>query len=295
MLHWNDYAVVLAVARTPTLTAAANELGVALSTIMRRVEQIERRAGLVLFHKTVDGHMPTPLGEAIVSRAIEMEGMVSRAEHDLATAHRARETTVRIAASEVIAPFFVARHLPDIQQACPKHRIELTVSDQSPSATAHNFDISLWPAAPSDQNLFGRKLTALKWARFAAVSAPSGEDVEPYDASEVIEFFGRDGAQKIMSSLSGNDAALAHRRPLATNTLISAAAMAASGASTAFLPCVLGCTWPNLRQISEAQPHEIGELWAIYRKDDAHKAVTRKIVSALLSAAKKDRHLLCPA
>ncbi|MEO9528077.1 LysR family transcriptional regulator [Roseibium sp.] len=289
MIEWNDYLIILAIARNKSLYKAARALGVAVSTVMRRIDQIEGRAGVTLFQKAETGHVPTRAGRLLISKAEEMEVLAQAAEHSLQSEISAGQNKVRISASEVIAPFFVARHLPKIREKCSNIDISLTVSDQSPSRTAEEFDISLWPSTPSNEDLFGRKLTRVKWALFGTKQSESTSEELSGRTGNVVSLFGRDGAEDIIPACSGLIDVSAPS--ISTNSLIAAASLAASGGVSAYLPCVLGRNWPGLRQLTLAADHQIGELWAIYRKNAAPSPQIRTTLDALVESAASDESL----
>ena len=280
MLEWNDFPVVLAIARCKSLYRAAQVLGVAVSTVMRRIDQIENRAEIPLFQKTDAGYVPTAAGQILISKAEEMEALTEAAARSLQSEISACKNKIRISASEVIGPYFVARHLPTIQEQFPALDVALTVTDQSPSQTAEAFDISLWPSTPSNEDLFGRKLTKVRWALFGA---------RPETEENVVDFFGRAGAERIVPT--GVDRIEATSPDLMTNSLIAAAAIVAAARAAAYLPCILGGNWPNLQQLTPPRDHQIGELWAIYRRDDAHKPQVRGVLNVLVAAAALDKDL----
>lgn len=293
MLDWNDYPILLAIARSKSLYRAAQELGVSISTVMRRLDQIEARTGLPLFLKTDLGYVPTPAGGALISKAEAIEQITLEAGRALQAEQRKAERKIRISASEVIAPFFVARHLPALRAVCPDHEITLTVTDQSPSQTADAFDISLWPSTPSNEDLFGRKLTDLKWALFGAGQDQLDDTKAADQGQPAVQFFGRQGADTVNAAYSAD--ADAPASVLSTNSLIAAAALAASGGALAYLPCVLGVCWSGLWPLGPPEDSDIGELWVIYRKADRQTAHIRDAVDALIAAAQADRDLFLGA
>jgi DNA-binding transcriptional LysR family regulator len=283
MIDWDDYRYLLAIARGRTLPAASKELGVALSTVMRRLEKIETGAGVVLFHKTPHGYTPTPIGQDLVEVAQRIADQTAQAETHLRDAADRFSGLVRISGSEVIAPFFLARHLPAIRNEQPGLTFELHVSHLSPSKTAAHFDLSFWPKCPSNQNLFGRKIARLRWASYGTIGAePSLHRGDP----ETIGLLGRDGVGDMMSEQEATLGAGAH--PMETNSLLAAAALAAAGGPPAFLPCILGQRWGGLSRLSRPVDHHIGEVWAVYRKDLARAPRIRFTLSRLLAAAKDD-------
>lgn len=288
MLEWNDYLALLTIARNKSLYRAAREAGVAVSTMMRRIAQIEERAGAPLFHKTQAGYVPTPIGTTLLTKAEEMEALTQAAEQELQSAFHADQYKIHISASEVIAPFFVSRHLTTIKANFPEAHITLTTTEQSPSAVAEEFDISLWPSTPSNEDLFGRRLTKVKWAVFGGSSVATATNALEASQANIVQLFGRKGAEQIIPSGQQGDSG---GPTLATNSLITAAALAASGGTTAYLPCILGCNFAGLKQLSPSDHHHIGELWAIYRKSASQRPLIRGVLDVLIDAAQQDQTL----
>ncbi|HEU4580107.1 MAG TPA: LysR family transcriptional regulator [Polyangiaceae bacterium] len=70
---WDDLRILLAVHRDGSFLAAGNTLGMAGSTVARRVEAIERSLGRVLVHRGNDGTRLDPDALRLVSLAEELE------------------------------------------------------------------------------------------------------------------------------------------------------------------------------------------------------------------------------
>lgn len=66
---WNDINVAYHVARCGTLTAAAEVLGVHHSTVLRRVNALEKKLATKLFHRHARGYVPTEAGELLTQVA----------------------------------------------------------------------------------------------------------------------------------------------------------------------------------------------------------------------------------
>ena len=113
MLNWDDYRYVLAIAQAGNLVGASKALNVTLTTVMRRLEKIEDRTDAPLFTKTREGYLPTKTGLHIVRAAERIADSVSEAEHGLRKIDNSLTGVIRLSASEVAAPFFLARHVPD--------------------------------------------------------------------------------------------------------------------------------------------------------------------------------------
>jgi DNA-binding transcriptional LysR family regulator len=95
---WDDLRVLLAVHRAASFLAAGKTLGVAASTVARRVDAIERSLGRILVHRGNDGTRLDPDALRLVALAEELElGLASlaRDRRDLEVSG-----TVRVSLSE---------------------------------------------------------------------------------------------------------------------------------------------------------------------------------------------------
>src|SRR4051794_23537107 len=75
----DDLALVLAVARTGSVGAAARRLQVAQPSASQRLARLERRAGLMLFERDTQGARPTPAGAELARQADHILGHMAGA------------------------------------------------------------------------------------------------------------------------------------------------------------------------------------------------------------------------
>ena len=78
-LDWNDLRICLAIDRCGTVSAAAQVLGVSHSTLLRRIADLEKRLGLVVFRRKARGYEPNAAGRILIDAAGAIEKRVSRA------------------------------------------------------------------------------------------------------------------------------------------------------------------------------------------------------------------------
>lgn len=70
---WDDIRVALAVARTGTVSGAAEALGVHHATVIRRIDALEARLGARLFQRHSRGYALTEAGQALLKTGAEAE------------------------------------------------------------------------------------------------------------------------------------------------------------------------------------------------------------------------------
>ncbi|WP_226665639.1 LysR family transcriptional regulator [Microbulbifer aggregans] len=70
---WNNLHYALAVAKAGTLSGAALELEVSHSTVLRRIDALEKSLNTRLFHRHARGYVPTEAGRILMSAAENMQ------------------------------------------------------------------------------------------------------------------------------------------------------------------------------------------------------------------------------
>ncbi|GAG02828.1 unnamed protein product, partial [marine sediment metagenome] len=83
-LRWRDLEYVLAVASGRSVAAAARELGVNHTTVMRRVQAFEDQTNIKIFERLRTGYKTTPEGEIFLNAAISIDAIVSDLDRKIA-------------------------------------------------------------------------------------------------------------------------------------------------------------------------------------------------------------------
>jgi DNA-binding transcriptional LysR family regulator len=116
-----DLQLVLAVARTGSVGAAARRLQVAQPSASQRLARLERRAGVVLFDRDTRGAHPTPAGAELARQADHILGHLAGA---LEAARSAGRRAVRRVGT---IPSLADRVLPALDAALPDVDVEQAV------------------------------------------------------------------------------------------------------------------------------------------------------------------------
>ncbi|MBB5516831.1 DNA-binding transcriptional LysR family regulator [Rubricella aquisinus] len=279
MIDWDDYKLVLSIARARRIAGAAEDLGVTSSTVFRRLAELETRLGHPLFHRDQGQYTPTEQGIPLIDAAERMEQASAAAMRQITGQGAEVKGSVTIAGSEVLAPFFLARHVGVI--AAQHRALEITVlaGNQVLSLANLEADIAIRPARPTDPALFGRKLATIRWAVYG-----------PKDAEE--RFIGFAGGALPNRTMSAQKQHLPDHAPqVFSNSLILSASLAVQTGSCVLIPMLLGEQWPGLIRRSDPMAHEFGELWIVCHHDMRKAAKVRLVFDALIEAAKTDRAL----
>ena len=289
-MRWNDYQLILAVARAQRLPEAAEELGLTVSTMFRRIERIEEMMSGPIFERQRGVYRPNPVGAELVRAAELMEDQALLAERKIESASSTLTGVLTIAASETLALSFLPRQVARLNAEHPDLQIHVLSGNEVLSLTNREADVALRPVRPRDTSLFGRKLTDIHWAVYGDPQAKE-RNVEALTV-EHEHFIGlRESvlAEWVAQLLQTNFPKA--RVSNAANSLVLMASCAAQGCGLALLPMPLGERWPGLHRISNPIRSTAGELWVVCHKDMRQNQSVRVAFDALIKGALKEQHL----
>ena len=276
-MDWGDLKFFLAVARSGTLSAAADRLRTTPSRVSRQVEALERAIGQVLVRRSLDGYRLTDEGRALVPRAEAVEGAVQALGAATSSEVAGR---VRLATTENIATALLARPLRDMQDRYPDLRLELLTSSAAIDLLSAEADVALRLVRPQAGNLSVRLLGSLAFAAYQDVKGAGQRGFITWMSEmadlPAVRWVERSGAPVVMkaSSLS-----VQHE-------------MAAQGLGRAVLPCFLGDPDPRLVRVGEEIREAAQDLWLVTNRDLAGSARVHCVANTVAAAIEAQRDLI---
>lgn len=184
-LKWDDLQFILAVSRGGTLSAAASSLGVAHTTVSRRLQLCEEHLGVRLFDRTPEGFHATPAGEDLTELAERVEGEVLSAEgrvmgRDVELRGSLRFSTLDFlfVASQPAFRSFITRY--------PNIDVTVTTPMDPVSLNRREADVALRLTESPPPGLVGRRMGKLQFAVYAShelvarVGAEKGYSAYPW-------------------------------------------------------------------------------------------------------------------
>lgn len=162
---WDDLRILLAVHRHHSFLAAGRALGVATSTVARRIEALEQALGRPLVHRGSAGTELDPGARELVSLAEQME-------HGLAAMRRGASSaplsgTVRISASEGMMRG-AAQVLGTLHAEHPEIEFELISESRVADIARREADIGIRTLRSSSPALIERPVGRARVALFAS-------------------------------------------------------------------------------------------------------------------------------
>jgi len=126
--NWDDLRYFLAVARTGTLSAAAEQLGTEHTTVARHIQALEDELNSRLFHKSNSGYGLTDAGERLIAGAEAIESAYVFAKAAASSEGQPITGTVRIGAPDGFGSVFLAPRVRVLTDRHPQLEIEILPS-----------------------------------------------------------------------------------------------------------------------------------------------------------------------
>lgn len=280
---WDDLRYLLAVHRDRSFFAAGKSLGVAASTVARRVEAVERSLGRVLVHRSNDGTQLDGDALRLVALAEELElGLAS-----LIRDGREAEVsgTVRVSLSEG----FVRPLVPLLARLHAKHpalRVEVVSESRLADLARGEADIGIRivrsASAPIVSKLLGRASTGLFASREYVERRLPGARLSR-DVAGMHDWVGLDASLERLPQEQWIRAYGASRFTFRSNSVIAIEQAVVSGMGIGFLGTVQASSLPGLVRLDlETVPPPV-EVFLAFRRD-ARKTSRVRVVAREIEA-----------
>lgn len=293
-MSWDDLRFVLAVVRTGTLSEAAEELRVSVSTVSRRVRALEDEVGTALFDKMTRGAVLTVAGEQMLAVAEAMEALTNDLDAKIHGLDAKLEGTIRVTSTDTLMCLWMS-DLRDFQRHHPGIHLQITSGHQVANLTQREADVAVRFARQAPEHLIGRKHAQVFYAVYGshALVDQVGEDA-PYDAFPWVSWD--------LSVGRGTDVWLEQNAPVAQIVTriermpVMLDAIEVDWGVT-ILPCFVGDPNPRLRRVGdylEGGAH----LWVLTHPALRGSARTRHFVGFVGELLERDKDLIegrCPS
>ena len=162
MVNLDLYRVFYTVAKSGSLTKAAEELYISQPAVSRSIKQLETQLGVPLFTRTHRGMTLSAQGGKVIFNEVERAlGLLSEAENRIEEMKNSATGLIRIGASDTIFEYFLADKIVEFHERFPAVKFELTADftpDTIEKLKADKCDVAFvnLPISPdSDLKLYG--------------------------------------------------------------------------------------------------------------------------------------------
>jgi DNA-binding transcriptional LysR family regulator len=165
-LEWSDLQLLTAVRGAGSMLGAARRLGLAASTVGRRMSALEGAVGTSLVDRGPAGVRLTNAGVALADCGAELELGVARVLRDLPRPGVALTGTIRISAGDGFADTILGAVRATLARH-PGVRFELALEDRVVNLARREADVAVRTVNHRESTLVYRKVSALEYGLFA--------------------------------------------------------------------------------------------------------------------------------
>ena len=291
-LDWDDLRFFLAVAAAGSLSAAARELAVNTTTVLRRIGNLEAALEARLFERLRSGYTLTQDGTRLLQSLEPVDTSLSSLQRDFQADSGAYGGVVRLSASDVVAGGLIGPAVPNFLKTAPDITLDI-ITDPSLSGPGgaprvmnvlRDVDIALRLARPTHGDMLARKLCDVAYGVYATpgYQAKFGPINSAGDLTghQVVAFSEEErplGPVWWLSRAEKNAKVVMRASSVATrlNAILGGEVVAA-------LPCFIAHQQTALVQL--VGPELVGnlELWLLTRADLARLGHVRTVMDFLI-------------
>ncbi|HHR1327851.1 LysR family transcriptional regulator [Klebsiella aerogenes] len=276
--NWDDTRIFLAVARSGTLSGAAETMDMGIATLSRRLDRLEKSLAVPLFSRHQNGYRLTDDGEALLARAEALEhaglafGETARLQGNVAG-------LVRLATSDNLAAHFILPSLNGLMEKYPDLRVEVLSGVQSVNLHRRDADLAIRMVKPESGNLTLKRLGKVGFGLYSADTGQAGSTDVTFNHAHYIGWPESHqhlpAARWITRTLRG--------RPcrVEANTLLAQLSAVSAGLGLGVLPHFMARK--NGLQCVNADIGVDQTLWLVMHSDLAHSRRVRVVADHLIA------------
>ncbi|MDJ0921152.1 MAG: LysR family transcriptional regulator [Henriciella sp.] len=162
MDRFTQLETYIAVIESGSLSAAAKRLGIAVSAVSRRIDELETRLGVRLAQRSTRGFAPTAIGSEYFEHARDMLEQLAEGEARTRGDQAALRGTVRLAAPLTFGVAHVTPIVSEMMADTPDLVVELNFNDRRVDLVSEGIDLALRIGRLDDSALIARRLFGVR-------------------------------------------------------------------------------------------------------------------------------------
>jgi DNA-binding transcriptional LysR family regulator len=249
-----DLTVIIALERARTFTGAARLLGVAHTTVSRKLKELEVHFGTQLADRRDDGVILTAEGERLLESARRIEAELAGLERDI-TGHDHRLTgQITLTTVDVLAWIYLPA-MASFRTRHPHIDLAVEVGSELRNLSRREAEVALRATNLPDDHLYGRELGRLDFYPFARADMAAKPGDMPW-----LEYGNRDCSQPATKWLRRTHPLAKPQASMPTPLMMFRAVVAGLGAG--LVPSTLADSSPDLVRLATEPAFSIG-IWLL--------------------------------
>jgi len=281
-INWDNLRYVLMVANKGSIAAAARELEVNRTTVLRRINKFQENLNCRIFDRGDSGYVLTPEAEEMINAAREVENTLFNMQRQIAGHELKLEGELRVTTTDSFMLSLLGPHLASFRQLHPHIVVDILVTNSLLDLHRRDADVAIRPTRYPDANLVGRRLCDIEFGVYTAPEILPALDRDSILSARWIGF-----ADSLQSTPLGAwlDATVKPRNIcLRCDSFVAVRVAAEFGIGLALLPCFLGDDSGGLVRLELPTAELATGLWILTHPDLARSARVNAFVEHFTEA-----------
>lgn len=286
--RWSDLEYVLAVAASGSVAAAARQLDVNHSTVLRRVHAFEDRSGLKIFNRLRSGYQVTTEGELFLDAASSIDEIIQEMDRKIAGTDGGLSGEVSVTTTDSLFPVLV-QAIGKLRVQYPQITYRLQVSNVRLNLDRRDSDIAIRASVNPPPHLVGRKISDMGFGIYASQRILKTQGNLPVSKRD---WLGVD--EPLMQSVAAKwmkEKVPPSRIVFRTGSFLALATLAENGAGFALLPKYIGDSSSTLVETDYESGTPSAELWILSHKDVLASPKIQLVSEQIYRELRKKRHV----
>ncbi|WP_026145248.1 LysR family transcriptional regulator [Pseudomonas asplenii] len=263
-LSWDDLRIIKTLSDCGNRADTAKKLGINVSTVSRRISQVEKSLGVALFDHRKAGYLLTAEGAELRALAERVELDIVSVTRRVSRAGQGPLGKLRITTSDSLLLYFLTPIIANFKTLNEGITIEVLVGNQTLSLARDESDIAVRATRKPADTLVGRKLANIAWAAYG--TAKQAVTADPFaEGQSWVSYSG--GLQGLKATNHVECRVAPEHISYRTDSVAAASAAIAAGLGFGFLPCMLGDITPGLVRVGPVVRELQDELWLLTHQD----------------------------
>lgn len=285
-INWDNLRYVLMVAKKGSISAAARDLEVNRTTVLRRINAFQENLNCRIFERGGQGYILTPEAEKMLDAAQEVESTLFDMQRQIAGQELRLEGELRVTTTDTLIVSLIGPHLASFYRKHPHIVVEIVMTNNLLDLSRRDADIAIRPTHMLEAPLVGRKVADVY---FGIYGSPSYLD--SCQVSNLLEhqWLGFDTSLKSTPPGKWLEATVPEDNVcLRGDSFVALKVAAESGMGLALLPHYLGNSSKLLRRLPASISELTTGLWLLTHPDLFRSAKVHAFMDHFEEAIKRD-------
>lgn len=169
-INWDNLRYVLMVANKGSIAAAARELSVNRTTVLRRINAFQENLSCRIFERSESGYILTPEAEKMLEAAKEVENTLFDMQRQIAGRELRLEGVLKVTTTDTFMVSVIGPHLANFHRIHPHIVVDMVMTNSILDLNRRDADIAIRPTKAPESHLVGRRVSDIRFGVYAAES-----------------------------------------------------------------------------------------------------------------------------